>query len=57
VISFLGKTGGKLKGLSDLELIIQGFAYSDRIQELQMALIHVMIELVEDALFNDHAKR
>src|SRR3990170_417879 len=30
-ISFLGKTGGIVKGLSDLEIIIEGFKYSDRI--------------------------
>lgn len=52
VISFLGKTGGKLKGLSDLEWCIQGFKYSDRIQEAHMAAIHIIIEMVEKRLFH-----
>lgn len=50
-VSFLGKTGGRLKGLSDLEWIIEGFPYSDRIQEAHMTAIHIIIEMVEKELF------
>ena len=50
-IAFLGKGGGKLKGVADLELIIEGFTTSDRIQEAHMAAIHIIIELVEYHLF------
>lgn len=50
-VSFLGKGGGKLKGIADLELIIDGFKTSDRIQEAHMAAIHLIIELLEHQLF------
>lgn len=50
-IAFLGKGGGKLKGCADLELIIEGFETSDRIQEAHMAAIHIMIECIEELLF------
>jgi D-sedoheptulose 7-phosphate isomerase len=50
-ITFLGKSGGKLKGVADLELIIDGFETSDRIQEAHMAAIHIIIEMVEHHLF------
>ena len=50
-IAFLGKTGGKLQNICDLEWIVAGFAFSDRIQEAHMAAIHVIIELVEQDLF------
>lgn len=50
-IAFLGKTGGKMKGLSDLEWIVQGFSTSDRIQEVQMAAVHILIEMVEKIMF------
>ena len=50
-ISFLGKTGGAMKGLSDLEWIVEGFPFSDRIQEAHMAAIHILIEMVEKILF------
>ena len=50
-IAFLGKAGGKTRGLADLEWIVSGFSYSDRIQEAHMAAIHVILELVEQDLF------
>lgn len=54
-ISFLGKSGGKLKGVADLELLIEGFATSDRIQEAHMAAIHIVIEMVENLMFSQQA--
>jgi D-sedoheptulose 7-phosphate isomerase len=57
VISLLGKTGGVLKGLGDYELIIDGFKYSDRIQEAHMILIHSLIEQIENILFYDVSKQ
>lgn len=50
-IAFLGKGGGKLKGVADFEMVIEGFATSDRIQEAHMAAIHIIIEIVEAHLF------
>lgn len=51
-IGFLGKSGGKMKGLSSLECILDGgFPYSDRIQEAHMTAIHIVIEMVEKKLF------
>lgn len=50
-IAFLGKDGGKLKGETDLEIIIEGFRYSDRIQEAHMACMHMIIEMLELKLF------
>jgi D-sedoheptulose 7-phosphate isomerase len=51
-ISFLGKTGGVMKGQADLEWIVSGFPFSDRIQEAHMAAIHIIIEIVEQHLFS-----
>lgn len=53
VIAFLGKTGGEIKGESDLEWCVSGFKYSDRIQEAHMAAIHIIIEMIEKTLFNE----
>ena len=50
-IAFLGKSGGRMKGMCDLEWIVDGFAYSDRIQEAHMTAIHIIIEMVEKHLF------
>jgi D-sedoheptulose 7-phosphate isomerase len=51
-ITFLGKTGGLMKGISDLEIVVEGFSTSDRIQEAHMAMIHIIIEIVEKLLFS-----
>lgn len=50
-VAFLGKDGGKLKGIADYELIIKDMTTSDRIQEAHMTAIHIIIELVEKLLF------
>lgn len=51
-VAFLGKSGGAIKGMADLEWIVPGFGYSDRIQEAHMTAIHIIIELVEKRLFS-----
>lgn len=50
-IAFLGKGGGKLRGTADIELSIDGFTTSDRIQEAHMTAIHIIIEMVENEMF------
>lgn len=49
-IALLGKTGGRLKGMADLELIIPGTGTSDRIQEAHMTALHIIVELIEHYL-------
>jgi D-sedoheptulose 7-phosphate isomerase len=51
-IAFLGKGGGRLKGIADHELIIEGSPTSDRIQEAHMCAIHIIIEMMERTLFS-----
>lgn len=52
-IAFLGRGGGKLRGVADLELIIDGFSTSDRVQEAHMTAIHIVVEMVEHLLFEE----
>ncbi len=47
IILLSGKDGGKMKGLSDVEIIIPHFGYADRIQELHIKIIHIIIMLIE----------
>lgn len=49
----LGKDGGKLKGMCDYEFIIPGNT-SDRIQEIHMMILHVIIEGVEKIMFSEN---
>ena len=50
VISLTGKDGGKLSALSDIEIRIPHSGYSDRIQEMHIKVIHILIELVEKSI-------
>lgn len=45
-IALLGKGGGQLKGVCDVELVVPGET-SDRIQELHMLVLHTMVEAIE----------
>ena len=46
----LGKTGGKLKGTGTLEIIVASDT-TERIQEIHMTALHILIECVERTMF------
>ena len=52
-VALLGKDGGKLTGKCDYEFIIPGKT-SDRIQELHMIILHIVIEVVERIMFPEN---
>ena len=52
-VALLGKDGGKLKGVCDYEFVIPGET-SDRIQEVHMMILHIIIEGVERILFPEN---
>ena len=52
-VALLGKDGGKLKGMCDYEFIIPGET-SDRIQEIHMMILHIIIEGVERIMFPEN---
>lgn len=52
-VALLGKDGGKLKGMCDFEFVIPGKT-SDRIQEIHMMILHIIIEGVERILFPEN---
>ena len=49
-VSFIGKDGGKMKGKSDIDLIVSVDKVS-RIQESHIMIGHILCELVDKALF------
>lgn len=50
VVGLLGKNGGAIKELCDIALVVPGTT-SDRIQELHIKIIHIVIECTERRLF------
>tara|TARA_Y100001972_G_C7635765_1_gene319186 strand:+ start:180 stop:758 length:579 start_codon:yes stop_codon:yes gene_type:complete len=47
VVILTGKDGGKLHGQSDIEICVPHFGYADRIQEIHIKVIHILIFLIE----------
>jgi D-sedoheptulose 7-phosphate isomerase len=50
IIALTGKTGGLLARIADVELRINHAGFSDRIQEVHIVIIHILIELIEKGL-------
>ncbi|MDV2858093.1 MULTISPECIES: D-sedoheptulose 7-phosphate isomerase [Oceanimonas] len=51
-IALTGKDGGKMAGLADVEIRVPHFGYADRIQEVHIKIIHILIQLVEKEMEN-----
>lgn len=47
VIALTGKDGGKMAGLADVEIRVPHFRYADRIQEVHIKVIHILMMLIE----------
>ena len=47
VILLSGKDGGKMAGMADVEIRVPHFGFADRIQEIHIKVIHIMILLIE----------
>jgi D-sedoheptulose 7-phosphate isomerase len=52
-VALLGKGGGALGKMADLAIIVPGET-SDRIQELHIKIVHIVIETLERALFPEN---
>ena len=50
VIGLLGRDGGKLRPLCDMAIVVPAQT-SDRIQEIHIKVVHLVIELVERQMF------
>ena len=46
-VALTGKNGGKMAGLADVEIRVPHFGYADRIQEVHIKIIHIIIQLIE----------
>ncbi|GLO60636.1 phosphoheptose isomerase [Vibrio sp. MACH09] len=50
VVALTGKDGGELKDYCDVEIRVPHLGYADRIQEVHIKIIHIMILLIEAKL-------
>ncbi|ACL31835.1 D-sedoheptulose 7-phosphate isomerase [Glaesserella parasuis] len=47
IIAMTGKDGGKIAELADIEIRVPHFRYADRIQEIHIKVIHILMMLIE----------
>ncbi|MGP1930878.1 MAG: D-sedoheptulose 7-phosphate isomerase [Arsenophonus sp. ER-QC15-MAG3] len=52
VIILTGKEGGKITGTADIEIRVAHFNYADRIQEIHIKVIHILIQVIEKEMIN-----
>ncbi len=53
VVILSGKDGGALAGLADVEIRVPHFGFADRIQEIHIKVIHIMIMLIEQLILGE----
>jgi D-sedoheptulose 7-phosphate isomerase len=47
IVALTGKDGGKLAPLADVEIRVPHTGYADRVQEIHIKVIHILILLIE----------
>jgi len=52
VVALTGNKGGKVRGKVDVEICVPYCGYSDRIQEIHIKIIHILVFLVEKEMKN-----
>ena len=52
VIGLTGKTGGLLAGMADQEIRVKGRKHSDRIQEVHIKILHILVLLIEQGVLS-----
>lgn len=50
IVALTGKTGGLLSKMAHVEVRVEAGKYSDRIQEMHIKIIHILIELIENTV-------
>lgn len=50
IVALTGKDGGKIAGSSDVEIRVPHMGFADRIQEVHIKIIHILIYIIEKEL-------
>ncbi|MCY3769635.1 MAG: SIS domain-containing protein [Gammaproteobacteria bacterium] len=54
VITLTGSRGSRLGALADVDIHTVEYPYADKIQELHIKILHILIELIERSFFPDN---
>lgn len=53
VVLLTGKDGGQMAGVADVEIRVPHFGFADRIQEIHIKVIHILIQLIEKQMLTE----
>lgn len=56
IVGLTGKDGGKMREGCDVCIVVPWHEYSDRIQEIHIKIIHILIECIEKRLLSTETK-
>lgn len=56
IVGLTGKDGGKMRERCDVCIVVPWHEYSDRIQEIHIKIIHILIECIEKRLLSTETK-
>lgn len=54
IVALTGKDGGQLATLADVEIRVPHHRHADRIQEIHIKVIHILILLIENQVLGNH---
>lgn len=57
VIILTGNDGGKMAGSADVEIRVPHFGYADRIQEMHIKIIHILVWIIEKEMMKSIANK
>lgn len=56
IVGLTGKDGGEMRNKCDVCIVVPWHEYSDRIQEIHIKIIHILIECIEKQLLSTDTK-
>ena len=56
IVGLTGKDGGEMRNKCDVCIVVPWHEYSDRIQEIHIKIIHILIEYIEKQLLSTDTK-
>mgnify|MGYP001039044433 FL=1 len=56
IVGLTGKDGGEMRNKCDVCIVVPWYEYSDRIQEIHIKIIHILIECIEKQLLSTDTK-
>ncbi|ARU41055.1 phosphoheptose isomerase [Armatimonadetes bacterium Uphvl-Ar1] len=55
IVALTGREGSEVGGLADVTMVCEGAGFADRVQEMHIQIVHILIGLTERLMFDESA--